>query len=97
VRISLLLFAVSLTWGCSARADQVFSAPGLLTGSSGAQPGYAIKLVLAKEAPSTVIGDDGSVCRLTAERFTHVDEGDWVGCEWTIEPDATASIAQAGA
>jgi hypothetical protein len=99
MRISPLLFAVSLTWGCSARADQVFSAPGLLTGSSGAQPGYAIKLVWAKEAPSALIGDDGSVCRVIAERFTQVDEGDWVGCEWTIEveSDTTAGIAQAGA
>lgn len=94
MRISLLLFAVSLAWGCSPRADQVFSAPGLLTGSSGGQPGYAIKLVRVKEAPSTVIGDDGSVCRLTAERFTQVHEGDWVGCEWNIEPDTTASIAR---
>ena len=97
MRVSLLLFVVSLTWGCSSRADQVFSAPGLLTGSSGPQPGYAIKLVRGKEAPSTVIGDDGSVCRLTTERFTQVDKGDWIACDWTIEPaDTTATIVHAG-
>jgi hypothetical protein len=97
VRLSLLLVAVSLTCGCSARAVRVFAAPGILTGSSGAQPGYAIKLVVAKEAPSTAVGDDGSLCRLTAERFTRVDVHDWLACEWTIEPDTTASIARAGA
>jgi hypothetical protein len=97
LRPSLLVFAVSLACWCSPRADQVFVAPDLVTWSSGPQPGYAIKLVLSKLAPSTVLGDDGSVCRLTAERFAIVDEGDWIGCEWTIEPDTTASIAQADA
>ena len=63
-----------------------------MIGSSGAQPGYAIKLVLAKEAPSTVVGDDDSLCRLTAERYDRVDVGDWLACEWTIAPETTASI-----
>jgi hypothetical protein len=88
MRFSILLVAVPLVAGCSARADRVFVAPGIVAGSSGALPGYAIKLVEAKEAPSTVIGDDGSVCRLTAERFRDVSRGDWVACEWTIEPAA---------
>jgi hypothetical protein len=94
---SLLLFAIVLACGCSPRADQVFAAPGLVTGSSGAQPGYAIKLVLDKEPPSTIFGDDGSICRLTAQRYTAVDPGDWLACEWTIAPDTTSSIARAGA
>ena len=66
-------------------------------GSSGALPGYGIRLVQAKEAPTTVLGDDGSVCRLTSERFGKVAVGDWLSCEWTIEPEPTASIAQEGA
>jgi hypothetical protein len=86
MRLSLLLVGLSLVWGCTPRADRVFAAPGVLTGSSGALPGYGVKLVEAKEAPSTVVGDDGSVCRLTAERYAEVDAGDWVACEWTIEP-----------
>jgi hypothetical protein len=69
-------------------------APDLITGSSGAQPGYAIKLVRDKEQPSTVIGDDGSRCRLIAERFAKVDIGDWLACEWTIAPDTIASSTQ---
>jgi hypothetical protein len=82
--------------GCSPRADQVFVADGLVAGSSGAQPGYAVKLVRAKEPPSTIVGDDGSVCRLIAERFARVDVGDWVSCEWTLEADTTASVARVG-
>jgi hypothetical protein len=68
-----------------------------VTGSSGAQPGYAVKLVRAKEAPSEIVGDDGSRCRLTAERFAGVDVGDWLACEWTIAPDTVSSIAHTGA
>jgi hypothetical protein len=68
-------------------------APGIVTGSSGAQPGYAIKLVREKEQPATVIGDDGSLCRLIAERFARVDIGDWLACEWTIAPEAIAEVA----
>jgi len=96
LRVSPLILAIVLTSGCSTRADQVFAAPGLLTGSSGPQPGYAIKLVLDKEPPSTIFGDDGSMCRLIAQRYAEVDPGDWLACEWTIAPDTTPSIARAG-
>jgi hypothetical protein len=93
VRLTLLLLGLSLTGGCSTRADQVFGAPGrLVTGSSGPQPGYTIKLVRAKEAPSDVVADDGSVCRLTAERFAGVEAGDWLSCEWNIRPDTAESV-----
>jgi hypothetical protein len=94
VRPSLPLLVAALLCGCAARADRVFSAPGILTGSSGARPGYAVKRVEAKEAPADVVGDDGSVCRLTAERFTKVDVGDWIGCDWTLEVDTAATIAR---
>jgi hypothetical protein len=96
LRHSLLGVGLLLACGCSPRADQVFIAPGIVTGSSGAIPGYAIKLVRGKEAPSVVIGDDGSVCRLTPERFAEVRLDSWLACDWTIEPDTTANIAQAG-
>jgi hypothetical protein len=98
MRPPVLLPALFLVCGCAPRADQVFTAPGrLVTGSSGAQPGYAIKLVRAKQAPDEVVGDDGSLCRLTPERFTKVGVGEWLACEWTIAPDATATIAPVGA
>jgi hypothetical protein len=98
MRPVLIALASVLGWGCVTRADQAFVARGrLISGSSGAQPGYAIKMVRAKQAPSKVIGDDGSLCRLTADRFAHVEVGEWLACTWTIAPDTTAAIAQAGA
>ena len=93
----LVLLAGLLSWACAHRADQVFVAPGrLVTGSSGAQPGYAIKVVLAKQAPTELVGDDGSVCRLTAERFAQVEVGDWLACDWTVAPDTIATLTRAG-
>lgn len=92
MRTALLLSAISLTLGCTPRADQVFTVPGsLTTGSSGAQPGYAIKLVQAKQAPTEIVADDGSLCRLTAQRFSQVDVGEWIACGWTIAPEPVAS------
>jgi hypothetical protein len=94
----MLFLAGFLVCGCAPRADQVFVAPGrLVTGSSGAQPGYGIKLVQEKQAPAEIVGDDGSRCRLTPERFAKVDLGEWLACEWTIRPDTIATIARAGA
>jgi hypothetical protein len=94
VRPSLYLLGMCLMAGCSPRADQVFVAPDrLVTGSSGPQPGYTIKVVRDKKAPREVVGDDGSVCRLTAERFASVAVGDWLACEWSIAPDTLASSA----
>jgi len=87
---------VFLICGCSPRPDQVFLAADLISASSGPQPGYNIKLVGGKEPPLTVIGDDGSVCRLIAERFAQVDLGDWLSCNWTFDPDSTETIARAG-
>lgn len=92
MRPAVLLLSALLVWGCAPRADQVFTAPGrFASGSSGAQPGYAIKLVRARQAPAEVVGDDGSLCRLTPERFAKVAVGDWLSCEWTIAPDTTTA------
>jgi hypothetical protein len=91
VRRWSLLLAGLFSLACAHRADQVFVAPGrLVTGSSGAQPGYAIKVVRAKQAPTELVGDDGSICRLTAERFAQVEVGDWLACDWTVAPDSSA-------
>ncbi len=93
VRTTLRLLALSLALGCASRADQVFTAPGrLTTGSSGAQPGYAIKLIQVKRAPTDVVADDDSLCRLTAARYAEVQPGEWIACEWTIAPDTIATI-----
>jgi hypothetical protein len=97
MRPSVLVPALLVLCGCAPRADQVFAAPGrLTTGSSGPQPGYTVKLVQAKQAPTDVVGDDGSVCRLTPERLAEVEVGDWIACEWTIAVSAAREAESTG-
>jgi hypothetical protein len=93
-----LLLAGLLGLGCAPRTDQTFpESHPVITGRSGALPGYAVKQVRGKLRTTEVLGDDGSICRLTAERFVHVKTGDWLACNWTITPDTLPNIARAGA
>jgi hypothetical protein len=93
-----LLLAGLLALGCAPRTDQVVAeSTPVITGRSGALPGYAVKQVRGKLRDTEVLGDDGSVCRLTAERFGDVEIGDWLACNWTITPDTIPTIARAGA
>jgi hypothetical protein len=52
----------------------------------GAQPGFAIKQVIEKQRPITLLADDGSVCRTSRERFSRTKEGALVACVWNL-PD----------
>lgn len=52
--------------------------------SAGPQPGYSIKRVVDKEAPSTLVADDESACRTSPARFDHTSVGEWVDCGWSI-------------
>ncbi len=99
MRPVLLLLVGLFAFGCAPRADQVATeaAPVLMTGRFGAIPGYAVKQVRGKLRETEVLGDDGSVCRLTAERFKNVEIGDFLACDWTITPDTLPTIARTGA
>ena len=83
MRLFGLLLIGLVVGGCAARADHVFAADGILTGSSGPVPGYGVKLVEAKQGDEEVVGDDGSVCRMTHDRFEQVRIGQWLSCNWT--------------
>lgn len=88
MRPFVLLLMGFLVGGCVPRADQVFVVQGqIFTGSSGAIPGYEIKLVRGKQGENEAVGDDGSICRLTRERFQRTKAGNWLACNWTIAPE----------
>jgi hypothetical protein len=88
MRAFALVLICLVVGGCASRADHVFAAAGILTGTSGAVPGYGLKLVEAKQGDAEAVGDDGSVCRLTRERFQRIKVGQWLACNWTIAPDS---------
>jgi hypothetical protein len=50
----------------------------------GPQPGYAIKQVIEKEAPLTLVADDGSICRTSAERYAATSRGKLIACVWNL-------------
>lgn len=44
--------------------------------------GWATKRVLTKQEPSTLIAQDGTICRVTAERFKSTEIGRDTECNW---------------
>lgn len=81
----LLLFAVGISTAGCARADYAEARHHWHGVSGGAQPGWAVKQVVEKRHGTTLVGEDGSVCRTSKERAQRVDPGDWIGCDWTLE------------
>ena len=61
--------------------------------SAGPQPGYAIKRVIEKLGPITLLGDDGSVCRTSGERFAATQVDDWISCDWTLPSPGSIDVA----
>jgi hypothetical protein len=72
-RIVWVIAALSLG-GCLAPAKYSMGADG---------QGWGRKPVDGKVAPATLVARDGSVCRVSAERFGRVEVGDRVTCMWS--------------
>lgn len=86
------LITFGLLSGC-ARPDYAESYPAWLLISAGPQPGYAIKRVIEKQPPVTLVGDDGSVCRTSRERFARARTGRWIACVWHLPSlDSTSAL-----
>jgi hypothetical protein len=83
LRLLAPLLALGVLSAC-ARPDYAESWPdrGLL--SAGPQPGYAIKRVIEKQAPITLVAYDGSICRTSRDRFATTKEGKWIACIWNL-------------
>jgi hypothetical protein len=83
MRAAVTLIVACLLPSC-ARPDYAEQWPDRLTISAGPQPGYAIKRVIEKQPPLTLVGDDGSVCRTSAQRFATTSVGGWAACIWNL-------------
>jgi len=83
MHIPILLITIFGAIGC-ARPDYADTWPDRLSLSAGPQPGYGIKQVVEKQAPETLIADDGSVCRVSPERFSRAREKRWISCHWNL-------------
>ena len=82
-RVGTFALLLCLAAGC-ARPQYAERWPGRFLLAAGPQPGFAIKLVVERQPPTTLVGDDGSVCRTSRERFRGTREGRWVACDWNV-------------
>jgi hypothetical protein len=80
----VIVFAATCLVSSCARADHAHTLPGRFALSAGPQPGYAIKRVVEKQGPITLVADDGSVCRTSRARFAATKAGRWIACDWTL-------------
>ena len=83
MRIPLLLTLLFSALAC-ARPDYAEAGPGRVSLSAGPQPGYGIKRVVERQAPETLIADDGSICRTSPERFSGTHAGALIACVWNL-------------
>ena len=81
---NLIVLAITCAASACARPEYVQIWPDRFALSGGPQLGYAIKRVVEKQGPATLVGDDGSVCRTSKERFATTNEGRWIACLWSL-------------
>ena len=91
----LTTLAVAFLITACARPDYAHPWLERLAISGGPQPGYWIKRVVEKQRPATLVGDDGSVCRTSKERFAGTKRGAWIACQWNLPSLDSIEVAQA--
>ena len=91
----LLWLTIALLASACARPDYAESRPERVLLSAGGQPGYAIKRVIDKDPPLTLVAEDGTLCRTSKERYVTTKEGAWIACLWNLPAPDTMGLAQA--
>ena len=79
----ILMFTGTLAVGAACRPTRyVEPAPdgGIVVKS--AQLGWYTKKVVTKQAPETLYAEDGTICRLSPERFRATAVGAMLYCNW---------------
>jgi hypothetical protein len=78
------LLAIVLITACVYRGKQVGVTPagGGVAVGVGATRGWAIKEVVQKNPPSTLMARDGTVCEVSETRYNETRVGAQVQCEW---------------
>ena len=76
-RILVVAFAVACGPGA-----QVSPTPHGVRVDERAQIGWATKRVLTKQEPSTLLAQDGTICRVTPDRFKSTEIGRDTACNW---------------
>lgn len=88
-RVVALLFLAAC-----ARPDYAERRPDYLALAAGPRLGYAIKRVVDKENPFTLVSDDGTLCRTSSERYKHTNVKTWIACSWALPAVSRTRIAE---
>ena len=90
--------ALAAAAACASAAPRVVTGPGGAVGvTAGVRLGWATKRLATKEPPATLVAEDGTVCRVTPDRYAATEERALVSCDWQPgappgrEPPAGAS------
>ncbi len=84
MRSALILTLICTVTSCARPDYSPGWWPGHIIVSAGAQPGYAIKRVIEKLESGELLGEDGSICHTSAERFADTSVGSWIDCTWAL-------------
>ena len=76
------ILIVACVVACGPRAQVSPTSSGGVRVDQGARLGWSTKRVLTKQEPSTLIAQDGTICRVTPDRFKDTQVGRDTACDW---------------
>jgi hypothetical protein len=83
-RLVLFAMVISAT-ACGPRPLRPTLSPGGAVGvQSGIRLGSGSKRVVTKDPPSTLVAEDGTVCRVAPDRYADTKVGQTINCEWQL-------------
>ena len=70
---------------CGPHPPRAVLSPGGAVGvQSGIRLGWAAKRVVTKDPPSTLVAEDGTVCRVAPDRYADTKAGQTINCDWQL-------------
>lgn len=102
--VSLVVAGAAFAIGCAPGPARIGSRDGLIGVETGVQLGWRTKRVATKQPPETLLAEDGTVCRVSPDRYAATEVGVGVACDWQIGapvrdeslPDSTFGSRAAG-
>jgi hypothetical protein len=70
---------------CGPHPPRAVLSPGGAVGvESGMKLGWASKRIVTKDPPSTLVAEDGTVCRVAPDRYVDTKVGRTINCDWQL-------------
>ena len=76
------MFVIAAAVACGPGPAQVSPTPSGGVRVEKTRLGWATKRVLTKQEPSTLIAQDGTICRVSSDRFKDTQVGRDTSCDW---------------